>query len=135
MFDDPKKDLKWLEKQLRAAEKDTGKAKDVDWFQEGSMFQDRDWFAQEDHKEEEWLDEQLRDAHELMGDDAGRRKVTMYDYDAEADAEEPAPAVYTDTPKKKKAKKEKGIGGLVFLACLETLGIIAVLLWWALWLL
>lgn len=123
MFDDPKKDLKWLNEQLLA--------------QEQPEEQEEDWFGEED-----WLDEELKEARALMDSDYSRpvrREATLYDYEEEAEDDGEELALYTDDPqpakKGKKPKKEKGIGGLVFLACLETLGIIAVLLWWVLWLL
>ena len=125
MFDDPKKDLKWLQEQLLAEElreeedrEDTREQSDEDWFGDQEL----------------WLDEELEEARELL--EEPRRP---FDYDAQD--EDDAPAVYADPPKKgkakkeKKPKKEKGIGGLVFLACLEVIGIAAVLVWWALWLL
>lgn len=130
MFDNPKKDLQWLEDQL--LEEDAASAED----------------GGEDWLEEDWLDDELREAHALMDNDysrPARREPSFFDYDEEEGEEELA--VYTDVPdepkhgkgkkskKEKKPGKEKGIGGLVFLACLETLGIIAVLLWWVLWLL
>ncbi len=115
MFDNPKEDLQWLQDQLLAEEDAPVEA------------------------EEDWLDAELRAAHALMDNDysrPARKEAGIFDYVPE---EEDEVAVYADVPqeppKAKKPKKEKGIGGLVFLACLETLGIIGVLLWWALWLL
>lgn len=118
MFDDPRKDLKRLEKQLQKEEQSDSE----------------EWLDEED-----WLDDELEEARALMDRDYSRgyqHEAVVYDYEDEEEQ-----TVYADTPsrskakKEKKPKKEKGIGGLVFLACLETLGIIAVLLWWALWLL
>ena len=120
MFDNPKKDLNWLNDQLLA---------------EGQ---------QEETDDLDWLEAELQEARVLMDNDysrPARRDVALYDYEAEVREEEEDEediALYADAPrpvKEKKPKKEKGIGGLVFLACLETLGIIAVLLWWVLWLL
>lgn len=114
MFDDPKKDLNRLNSQLLAEEPEV--------------------------EEEDWLEAELKAAHALMDNDYSRpqnREVPLYDY--EEDEEEEDIALYADAPqpseKTKKPKKQKGIGGLVFLACLETLGIIALILWWVLWLL
>ena len=119
MFDDPKKNLKWLEQQL---------------------------LEEEETEEVDWLEEELRQAHELMDNDYSRpaASVALYDYEEEVADENEDVALYADEPqpkrgkkakKEEKPKKEKGIGGLVFLACIETLGIIAVGLWWVLWLL
>ena len=123
MFDDPKKDLAWLEAQLLAEEAPQEEAPEEEWFE----------------TEEDWLDAELREAHALMGDAPARSrtKEDIFAFLEEDAAREEAPA-YADGPRQaepKKKKKEKGVGGLVFLACLETLGIIAVLLWWVIWLL
>ena len=112
MFDDPKKDLKWLESQLLAEEETPGEDSEEDWLAEARVLMDNDYSG------------------------SARQESVLYDDEEEAEAENLA--VYADAPpapKAKKPKKEKGIGGLVFLACIETLGIIAVLLWWVLWLL
>lgn len=123
MFDDPKKDLKWLEQQLKAEENPQQEASAEDWFEE----------------EEDWLDAQLREAHALLGDAPVRRSSSEDIFRFLEEEEESKRADYSAPPRKspqeKKVRKEKGVGGLVFLACLETLGIIAVLIWWALWLL
>lgn len=125
MFDDPKKDLKWLEQQLLAEDAPREDPPDEEFL-----------------GEEDWLDAELRQAHALLGDTpaATRSRGDVFAFLEEDTAREES-AVYADIPspakpqKSKKKKKEKGIGGLVFLACLETLGIIAVLLWWVIWLL
>ena len=119
MFDDPKKDLKWLENQL-LAEDAVPDADAGDGISE----------------EEDWLEDELKEARALMDNDYSHRESVLYDQEEEEGDD--GLAVYSDlppAPEGKKTKKEKGIGGLVFLACLETLGIIAVLLWWVLWLL
>ena len=123
MFDDPKKDLKRLEQQLLAEEAKEDPAEDL--FEE----------------EEDWLDVQLREAHALLDGPAVRRSEPedVFRF-LEEDVQENTAAVSGKSrpasPKEeRKKRKEKGVGGLVFLACLETLGIIAVLLWWATWLL
>lgn len=118
MFDDPKKDLDRLNAQLLS-----------------------EYSREEEIPDSDWLDDELREARALMDNDYSRspaRGGSVYDYDEEADDD--GMALYSDDPrlreeKPKKAKKEKGIGGLVFLACLESLGIVAVLVWWVLWLL
>lgn len=132
MFDDPKKDLKWLEEQLRAVEAPQEEDTDLD-----ALFDDEDFF------EEDPLEADLREARALLGEVPARpqRKNDVFAFLEEETGEEEPATVYAVAPsraesrKEKKKKKEKGVGGLVFLACLETLGIIAVLLWWVLWLL
>ncbi len=119
MFDDPKKDLKWLEQQLLAAEQDQEEP-DEDWFEE----------------EQDWLETELQEARVLLGDAPARRSQPedVFRFLEEDMLEEEPEAVHPSTQKRKN-RKEKGIGGLVLLVCLETAGIIAVLLWWVAWLL
>ena len=122
MRDDAKKNLKRVEEELLAEvslEEEFG-----DWIKE----------------EEDWLE----DARELLTDNASRSR-RAFDFDAE---EEDDSTVYAPSKKqaktkaqkkvkakKAKVRKEKGVGGLVFLALLELVGIAAVLVWWVLWLL
>ena len=108
MFDDPRKELRRLEQQLLAEEED------------------------------DWLDDELAEAHRLMGDDpdeeeyddaprsprARSRNTDLPDVDLEEYSDE-----IHDEPKK------KGLGGLLFLICLELLGIAAVAAYWWLFLL
>ena len=122
MFDDPKKDLKWLEQQLLAVE--APQEDDIDL---------EELLADEELFEEDPMETELREARMLLGDITERNWVGEFAYpEEEEEVHVPAPR---ESRKEKKKKKEKGIGGLVFLACLETLGIVAVLLWWVLWLL
>ena len=118
MFDDPKKELQRLEQQLLQEEED------------------------------EWLDRQLEQAHALLGDEleepeedmdatrvyrdlSGQLPVRnyangygaqpMYDFEEE----------YADeAEEEEEPPREKGVGGLVMLAILETLGILAVIAYW-----
>lgn len=126
MFDDPKKDLKWLEEQLLAVEAPQEEELDLD-----ALLADEDLF------EEDPLEAELREARALLGDGPApqRRQTDVFAFLEEDTNEAIAPAGYADPSTEKKPKKEKGVGGLVFLACLETLGILAVLAWWLLWLL
>ena len=126
MFDDPKKDLKWLEQQLRAVE--APQEEDIDL---------ENWLDDELFAEEDPLDAELREARALLGDAPVQksRPTDVFAFLEEDTAEEPVPAVTPAPRKEAKKKKEKGVGGLVFLACLETLGIVAVLLRWVIWLL
>lgn len=125
MFDDPKKDLKWLEQQLLAQEDPQNQDQEEDLL-----------------SEEDWLEVELREARALLDNGAPRqrRREDAFAF-LEEDIQNEGAAVYADDPRQtpaprgKKKKKEKGVGGLVFLACMETLGIIAVMLWWVIWLL
>lgn len=117
VFDDPKKELKRLERELLAEE--------------------------DDH----WLDDQLAQAHALLGDtsetedmdatriyrDASEMPVRnyangytaprkLYDYDEQ----------YVDEPQEdlSDVPREKGIGGLIVLALFEMLAIAIVLVYW-----
>ena len=124
MFDDPKKELQWLQEQLLAQEEES---------------------APEEAFPESDFDEELDDIIRLISDEKKPPQVsreTAYrnfanNYGQEPEEEESA-ALYcddtNDVPQPK--KKEKGIGGLVFLAVLETLGILAIAAWWVkfLWL-
>lgn len=126
MFDDPKNTLRRMEEELRAAEYDEEKAEPDYGF---------------DYEDDDWLEE----AKSLIGEDSelpirnhangyGSRPQnfavnyhrTVYDDEI---LDETA-ALFAEEPQKK-----KGIGGLVLLALLEVLGILAILLWWARWLL
>ena len=122
MFDDPKKDLKWLEQQLLAVE--APQEEDIEL---------EEWLDDEIFSEEDPLEAELQEARALLGDIPARQHRQSEDEAASAIPVAPAPRPQSKS--KEKQKKEKGVGGLVFLACLETLGIIAVLLWWMIWLL
>ena len=105
MFDDPGKELNRLQQQL--LEEDDG-----------------------------WLDDALADAHRLLGDDGDEEDIapapgrpaaarTRNTDRSDPDLEAYSRAVH-DEPKK------KGVAGLVFLLCLELLGIAAVAAYWLL---
>ena len=132
MFDDPKKDLKWLEQQLLAVE--APQEEDIDL---------EEWLDDEILSEEDPLEAELQEARALLGDVPARqrRQSNVFAF-LEEDIEDEvaptipvAPAPRPHSNSKEKQEKARGVGGLVFLACLETLGIIAVLLWWVIWLL
>ena len=120
MFDDPKKDLKWLEQQLLAQEQ-----------------------SQEESEEEDWLELELQEAYTLLKPQHRNQPEDVFrfleedteeeDTEEEDTEEEEVPTVPSRGRRYK--RKEKGLGGLVFLACAEMLAIAALLIWWALWLL
>ena len=110
MFDDPKKDLKWLEEQLLAQEQ-----------------------SQEEPEEEDWLELELQEAYTLLKPQHRSQPEDVFRFLEEDTEEEEVPIVPSRGRRYK--RKEKGLGGLVFLACAEMLAIAALLIWWALWLL
>ena len=110
MFDDPKKDLKWLEQQLLAQEQ-----------------------SQEEPEEEDWLELELQEAYTLLKPQRRNQPEDVFRFLEEDTEEEEVPIVPSRGRRYK--RKEKDLGGLVFLACAEMLAIAALLIWWALWLL
>ena len=110
MFDDPKKDLKWLEQQLLAQEQ-----------------------SQEESEEEDWLELELQEAYTLLKPQHRSQPEDVFRFLEEDTEEEEVPIVPSRGRRYK--RKEKGLDGLVFLACAEMLAIAALLIWWALWLL
>ena len=125
MFDDPKNTLRRMEEELRAAEYEEEEAEPDDGF----GYADDSWL--EEAKALIGEDEEIPIRNHANGYGARPRNYAMYDnrevYDEELDD---AAVLYAQEPRKK-----KGIGGLVLLALLEVLGILAVLWWWVRWLL
>ena len=111
MFDDPKKDLKWLEQQLLAQEQSQEESEEED---------------------EDWLEPELQEAHTLWTPQHRSQPENIFRF-LEEDAEEEVS--HAPSHGRRQKRKEKGLGGLVFLACVEILAIAALLIWWALWLL
>ena len=119
MFDDPKKELRRMQDELLAAEME-------------------EWLEQTQSQD---INELLDDAKDFLEEEPPVRNFangygaqprnyavdfdrTVYD-DEEFDDDA---AVFVEEPKK------KGIGGLVFLAILELIGIVAIVVWWIKWL-
>lgn len=111
MFDDPKKDLKWLEQQLLAQEQS----------------------QEEPEEDEDWLDLELQEVRAMLKPQRQSQPEDVFRFLEEDTEEEEVPIVPSRGRRHK--RKEKGLGGLVFLACAEMLAIAALLIWWALWLL
>ncbi len=99
MFDDPKRNLERIQRELLAAE------------------------------EEYEADDDLMDVLEILRRDE-KRPASRYDCNWQEDWEEPEEVVY-----RQPVRREKGIRGLVLLACLELLGILLIGGWWMLWIL
>ena len=80
------------------------------------------------HRMEEALleedDNWLEEARALMGEEAPQVSVRNNDR-LDVDLDSYSQDVYEQPP------KEKGVGGLVFLAILESLGIAAIILYWS----
>ena len=125
MFDDPKNTLQRMEEELRAAEYEEEAEPDYGF----------------DYEDDNWLEE----AKSLIGEDEEipiRNHANGYGARPQNNAVDFGRMVYGDEELDKSAalfaeepQKKKGIGGLVLLALLEMLGILAILLWWARWLL
>lgn len=124
MFDDPRKELNRLQAELLAQEEE-------EYPEENRVSGDFDEELDDilalirEEKEEYPRQEPI---YRNYANNYGRR---MPDVPTDEDGEEDH-ALYADEyePRKKKKKKEKGIRGLVFLAILETLGILAIAAWW-----
>ena len=139
MFDDPRKNLHWMEQELLAEEEPEQPDEIYDTF--SGEFQEP--YGQYD-------DDALMDlVDELIEEEApeppvrnfangyGRRRNPAVDFSRTVYADEEfdeSAAVLVGEPPKKKAKKKKGIKGLVLLAFLEILGILAIIGWWLQWL-
>ena len=128
MFDNPRRELEWLEEELLAAEEEEVPEEDDE------EYYDEDFLSDGSHQDPE--DDWLEDVEALLEPDEPerrprRRKNPAVDFPrAVYDDEEldESAAVFDNDP------PPKGIGGLVFLAILEVLGILAVVGWWLKWL-
>lgn len=119
IFDDPRRELRRLEEELLAEERE----------EEYEEFGD---YGFEEYDEDAEL---LAQAKALIGDEAPpvRRRNPAVDFNRTVYADEEFDE--DDAVLVKKRKKEKGIGGLLFLAILELMGILGIVGWWILWLL
>lgn len=160
MFDDPRRELRRLEEELLAEEEEEEEFAPS----EEEEYGDYDEFFDEDDlnnalygSDQGWvdnLDELLSEEPEVRNHANGygtrmqapqkkisqkqaskkkekkakkAKKTPVYEEEEYEELDENA-AVFDDQP------KEKGIGGLVFLAILEMIGILAVVRWWIQWL-
>ena len=134
MFDDPKKELRRLQDELLAAE---AEEEWVDDDLEGIEELLEDYGEEAEESYEAYFEENYEDEYEEF-----RRPPVYRNYangygrrGAEPEEDDEDAALYTDVFTEKPAKpKEKGVRGLVILACLETLAILAVVGWWIAWL-
>ena len=143
MFDDPKKELQRMQRELLAAEQET---------EEEVYTPFEDYTACGDYDEEEQL---LKEAKMLIGDfddeppirnhanGYGNRRTVSAPQKAPPAPKNPAVdfnrTVFSDEEFDEKnavlvEEQPKGIGGLLLLAILEVLGILAIVGWWIQWL-
>ena len=132
MFDDPRKELRRLEEELLAAE-----------YEQEEQIEQYDEF--EDFGEYDEDEAILAEARALIGEEEPpiyRNHANGYGTRMPNPAVDFNRTVYADEEFDEdsavlveKKKKEKGIGGLVFLAILELIGILGIVGWWVLWLL
>ena len=127
MFDDPKKQLKDLEDQLLAAEMTD---EEFERFY-GDIYEE---FGR--HKQDDWQEQE-----DLLADQPARivrNYANGYGKTADRSAPKSQPKpnprnAYADNGRSVPPQnKETGIKGLVITACLLSLGIVAVVLWWIL---
>ena len=102
MFDDPKKELQQLEEQLLALEPD----EDFERFYE--------------------------DIYSEFGEEPADENGPMQDLKLETPRRPQSNAYSDSTRYAAPVKKDNSIRNLTILACVETLGIVAVVLWWVL---
>ncbi len=126
MFDDPKKQLDWMARELMSQEQPDEPAR-AGWAQTHEAEEDADLMQRVDA---------------LIGDEVLAPQSHAADFTRMIHTGEPmqkekktraVKAVQAQTQKQPEPKK-KGIKGLVFLAILETLGILAIIGWWIQWL-
>ena len=138
MFDNPRDDLHWLQEELLAEEQAEGYDEDY-----GDEEEDDPQYCPEDDPELAWLQQvhsllgpedpqpqhPTRAARQTKASKAARQAPPAHfqSYDPGQEWDESA-AVFDDEP------PPKGIGGLLVLAILELLGILAVVGWWLKWL-
>lgn len=125
MFDDPKNTLRRMEEELRAAEYEEEAEPDY-----GFDYENDDWL--EEAKSLIGEDEEIPIRNHANGYGTRSQNYAVNNHRMVYDDEElnDDAVLYAEEPQKK-----KGIGGLVLLALLEMLGILAILLWWARWML
>lgn len=160
MFDDPRRELRRLEEELLAEEEEEEEfapSEDEEYGEYDEFFDEDDLNNALYGSDQGWvdnLDELLSEEPEVRNHANGygtrmqapqkkisqkqtsqkkekkakkAKKTPVYEEEEYEELDENA-AVFDDQP------KEKGIGGLVFLAILEMIGILAVVRWWIQWL-
>ena len=121
MFDDPKKELRRLQEELLAEE-------DEGWDDLSDIQDLLDGYEEEDDVEEllrQYGSESQPPIYLNYANGYGRRQPHYEEVLPEMDEDA---AVFREEPRKRKRSENRG---LVVLAALETLGILAILVWWA----
>ena len=127
MFDDPREELRRLQAELLAAEEEE---EYVDEDLEGLDDLLDDYEEEEDYGEdiEEYFEE---DYEEEYTQPRYHRRNYGVDYaDDLLELEEDDTAVYRDEYRAMQKKRKKGVRRLLVIACLELIGILAILGWW-----
>ena len=147
MFDDPSRELRRLEEELLAEEEEEeafAPSEEEDYGEYDEFFDEEDLNNALYGSDQGWvdnLDELLSEEPEVRNHANGygtrmeaprkkakkAKKAPVYEEEEYEQLDEDA-AVFDED------YKEKGIGGLVFLAILEIIGILAAVLWWIQWL-
>lgn len=158
MFDDPSRELRRLEEELLAEEEEEeafAPSEEEDYGEYDEFFDEEDLNNALYGSDQGWVD----NLDELLSEEPEvRNHANGYGTRMKAPQKKVSQASKKKEKKAKKAKKapvyeeeeyeqldenaavfdedykEKGIGGLVFLAILEIIGILAVVLWWIQWL-
>ena len=138
MRDNPRKNLKWLEQQLLAEDtihRDFSKLSDTEYHEDDDILELVDMLIGEEAE----ADPTVRNFSNTYGHQSRGARVERAHIGQQFD---PSAAVLTKTRKQlhqeakqqkqaeKKASVNRSIGGLVFLAVLECIGILAILGWW-----
>ena len=130
MFDDPRGKLYWMEEELLSEEEDGESEYDEIFEDFGEEFAEADPDGQF-----------LRELNDLLGDEEeplprSRSRAVEYPRTVFADEtfDESTAVLVEKRHSKQRLPKNKRIRGLVILACLEILGIFAVIGWWLRWL-
>ena len=118
MFDDPKKELERLQKELLAAQEEPEPEEDIDADQ--ALEDVRRMLAREDWEEDRR--EPLYRSYTDWEEEAPPRRTAIYDYEEDQDPEPPRP------------RRRSRYGFLLAVLVLETVALAVMALWWFLWL-
>ena len=139
MGDDPRKHLKWLEQELLAEEhihRDFSKLPDPEYHEDEELLELVDMLIGEDETPEEPLPRNFANNYgrETKGARAERAHRNRQQEESVALLTKTKKQLRQEAKQQKIAEKKAGVNrnikGLVFLAILECLGILALLGWW-----
>lgn len=114
MFDNPRKDLQRLQQELLAAE-------------------DPEWEEEEEYEEYEDSEETLHEMKEFLAREDWEEEEREPLYRSYTDGYEEGDEEEWEENDVEPAPKKKGMGGLIAAIILETLAVLAMVLWWLLW--